>query len=108
MPSAGKESAWPTREPETVLCGTCDQPTLMDGTKRCDWCYEVESRLEGYLRRGGAKAFNFVVDTLQPQIDSIIADLRTEADKWNEKLSTSGTSDELKRHYRKMHEELRR
>ncbi len=40
--------------------------------------------------------------------DTIVADLRAEADVWNRKLSVPGTSDELRRHYRKMHEELRR
>lgn len=50
---------------ETVPCTTCGQPTRMTGTKKCDWCYEVETRLAGYLRRGGPAARNFVKDALE-------------------------------------------
>jgi len=34
---------------KTILCKTCDQPTLMFGTKLCDRCYEVQSRLRATL-----------------------------------------------------------
>jgi hypothetical protein len=40
--------------------------------------------------------------------DEIVADLRAEADVWNRKLMVAGVSDELRRHYRKTLEELRR
>jgi hypothetical protein len=45
-----------TPHEETVPCATCGEPTHMTGTERCDRCYEVETRLEEYLRRGGDKA----------------------------------------------------
>ena len=41
----------------TVPCETCGKPTLMEGTKRCDGCYEVESRLSDYLKTPGGRAF---------------------------------------------------
>jgi hypothetical protein len=51
--------------PETEIpCETCERPTSSLGTKRCDWCWEVESRLEDYLRRGGLEAWAFVVKAL--------------------------------------------
>jgi hypothetical protein len=40
--------------------------------------------------------------------DEIVADLRAEADVWNRKMMVAGVSDELRRHYRKLYEELRR
>lgn len=33
------------KEPETVPCGVCSEPTPMLGTKRCDRCYELELRI---------------------------------------------------------------
>ena len=29
----------------TVPCGICGTQTQMTGTKRCDWCYELENRV---------------------------------------------------------------
>jgi hypothetical protein len=49
---------------ETVPCKTCGTPTPMTGTKLCDPCWELEVRLEDYLRRGGTKARVFVYDAL--------------------------------------------
>ena len=37
-------------EPTTIPCATCGRPTTFIGTKRCNWCWEVESRLENYLK----------------------------------------------------------
>jgi hypothetical protein len=37
-------------EQETVPCETCGDPTTYTGTKRCNNCYEVESRLDSYLQ----------------------------------------------------------
>jgi hypothetical protein len=37
---------------ENGRCGTCGE-AARDGSKRCDWCWEVESRLAGYVRRAG-------------------------------------------------------
>ncbi len=48
----------------TVPCSTCEQPTTFTGTKKCNDCWEVERRLDGYLRRGEAKARLFVEKTL--------------------------------------------
>ena len=50
-----------TVEYATVPCATCGTSTRMLGTQRCDNCYEVESRLVDYLRRGGTKAFRAVM-----------------------------------------------
>lgn len=36
-----------------VPCETCGDPTDKTGTKRCDGCWEVEHRLDGYVRDGG-------------------------------------------------------
>jgi len=43
-----------------MACETCNQPTRMSNAKLCDGCWEIESHLEGYLRRGGVKAIAFV------------------------------------------------
>lgn len=43
-----------------VPCSTCGAATINTGTKRCNACWEVESRLEDYLRRGGVNAQDFV------------------------------------------------
>jgi hypothetical protein len=42
---------------DAVPCGTCTMPTHMIGTRRCDNCYEVESRLVTYLRAPNGRAF---------------------------------------------------
>jgi uncharacterized CHY-type Zn-finger protein len=31
---------------EIIVCGICGGPTTMQGTKRCDSCYELESRIK--------------------------------------------------------------
>ena len=33
-------------ENETVACRLCGQPTMMLGTKLCDRCWELETRIE--------------------------------------------------------------
>lgn len=38
-----------TRTAEFIPCETCGYPTDMFGTKRCNNCWEVESRLNSYL-----------------------------------------------------------
>jgi hypothetical protein len=43
-----------------VPCGTCGTLTRNASSGRCDSCWETESRLEGYLRRGGPSAQTFV------------------------------------------------
>jgi hypothetical protein len=53
-----------SRDDETVPCSTCGDPTRMTGTKKCNDCWEVEGRLQGYLRRGGAKAYAVVLAAL--------------------------------------------
>jgi hypothetical protein len=35
------------KEVSSVPCGLCGTPTLMTGTKRCDACWELESRIQG-------------------------------------------------------------
>lgn len=35
---------------ETVPCETCGEPTTYTGTKRCNNCYEVETRLDKFLQ----------------------------------------------------------
>jgi hypothetical protein len=32
---------------QIVSCGLCGSPTRMTGTKRCDGCWELESRIKG-------------------------------------------------------------
>ncbi len=44
-------------EPETTACETCGAVTRMLGTKRCDNCYEVESRLDKYLQAPNGRTF---------------------------------------------------
>jgi hypothetical protein len=46
-------------EQETVPCETCGDPTTYTGTKRCNNCYEVESRLDSYLQN--PKALQLIV-----------------------------------------------
>ncbi len=47
----------PVREAATVPCETCSTPTRMTGTKRCNNCWEVESRMEIYLRSENGRKF---------------------------------------------------
>lgn len=41
---------WPEDRPNKVICTTCDRPIGWPGTKKCDYCWEVESRLDAYLK----------------------------------------------------------
>lgn len=47
---------------ETVPCATCNTPTLMTDTKRCNVCWEVEARLSTYLR--SERGQKFVLEAL--------------------------------------------
>jgi hypothetical protein len=42
---------------ETVPCETCGKPTIHLGTKRCNGCWEVESRLGEYLKSPNGREF---------------------------------------------------
>lgn len=44
-------------EIETVPCKTCGTPTQYLGTKLCDNCFEVERRLEDYLKSQKGQEF---------------------------------------------------
>lgn len=46
----------------TVPCGICGAQTPMTGTKRCDWCWEIEGR----IRRNPERAQQ-ILDALQEQ-----------------------------------------
>lgn len=50
-------------ETKTVPCTYCDTPTASTGTKMCDGCWEVESRLPGFLIH--PKAREYVRRTLE-------------------------------------------
>ena len=41
----------------TVPCVICGKATIFCGTKRCNNCWEVESRLESYLKNPKGQAF---------------------------------------------------
>lgn len=47
-----------------VDCETCGDPTQMVAYKRCGRCWEIERRLESYLREGGERAVRFVMKTM--------------------------------------------
>lgn len=49
---------------EAIPCETCKRPTTLLETKRCNGCWEVERRLDEYLRRGGRRAQDFVAKSL--------------------------------------------
>lgn len=49
---------------KTVPCETCGESTDYTGTKRCQACWEVESRLGGYLVRGAKNARKFILEAL--------------------------------------------
>jgi hypothetical protein len=58
-----------------VPCETCGTSTQSGGTKRCDACFEVESRLKFYLARGGENARQFVEKALlEIRVASLDAD----------------------------------
>ena len=42
---------------ETVPCKRCGTDTYMTSDKRCTNCWEVESRLERYLKSADGKSF---------------------------------------------------
>lgn len=50
---------------ELVACKTCGRPTDMKGTKKCDGCWEVESRIGDYVRDGGEEAVCVLGDALE-------------------------------------------
>lgn len=52
-------------EHNAIACETCGKPTNYLGTRRCNICWEVESRLQSYLCNGKSKARNFVMTQLK-------------------------------------------
>ena len=50
---------------ELVPCETCGRPTDKTDTKLCDGCWEVEHRLDGYLRDGAEKAARALIGALE-------------------------------------------
>jgi hypothetical protein len=46
MPDTNADGSY-TYRPATVPCGLCGKATRMTGTKRCDGCWELESRIQG-------------------------------------------------------------
>jgi len=63
----------PEGERRWVPCETCGESTPTVGTGRCNDCWEVESRLVGYLTRGGDRAWRVLAAVLagrgEPAID---------------------------------------
>jgi len=55
-PSESVDCPFETKH-ENVPCETCGKPTRYTGTKRCDNCWEVERRLEGFMVTPRALAF---------------------------------------------------
>lgn len=51
--------------PTPKHCETCRVPVDADGNRFCSLCWEVQSRLQMYLRRGGATAMRFVTDEVE-------------------------------------------
>jgi hypothetical protein len=49
---------------QLAACATCGRPTDKTSTKRCDGCWEVEHRLDSYLRDGGLAARSVLVSAL--------------------------------------------
>lgn len=45
-------------------CATCGRVTAKLETARCDYCWEVETRMATYLQRGGENARKFVLSCL--------------------------------------------
>ena len=53
------------RDEELAACGTCGRPTDKTGKNpRCYGCWEVEHRLDSYLREGGDAAAAALIDAL--------------------------------------------
>ncbi len=42
---------------KTIPCKTCDESTTFLGTKLCNGCWEVETRLRSYLTNNNAIKF---------------------------------------------------
>ncbi len=57
-----------TSPEETVPCGLCGRPTPMTGTRRCDWCWELEKRVKMDLELARK-----VLDSIAPQADLLRA-----------------------------------
>lgn len=47
-------------ECEHGFCETCGSPRSFPGAQLCNGCWEVESRLDGYLRDGRLRARQFI------------------------------------------------
>ena len=76
---------------ETVPCKTCGEATPMTGTKRCNGCWEVENRLDSYLRRGGRNAQQALVDALWRAGAEVIRDAQARAVRFVRKLTPTAT-----------------
>ena len=50
---------------ESIPCRTCSESTHNTGTRQCNRCWEVESRLEDYIARGGYAAVRFIHSVLE-------------------------------------------
>lgn len=74
----------------TVPCTTCGVATRMTGTKKCDNCFEVETRLQDYLRRGGLRAMDTVYSALQKIGDTTVRDAQARAIRFVRNLNPSG------------------
>lgn len=69
----------PDRQQETVPCETCGEPTTFLGTKRCNNCYEVESRLDQYLASIGG--LEVVVEKLRVLGQALYPEMRKSDEK---------------------------
>ena len=78
-----------------ALCATCG--AAIDGGTRCAWCWEVEHRLDDYLRRGGHKARAVLAAALagtepaRPDFRAFAFQLRDEA-RWSGELHSKDTT----------------
>ena len=55
-----------------TACSTCNGATAHTiGGKKCDNCWQVEHRIDKYLRVGGSKARQFLADSLLAEVDRI-------------------------------------
>jgi len=60
-------------EEKTIPCITCGEPTTFLGTKLCNGCWEVQTRLQSYL--GNENAIQFVLKVLN-KVQSTSAESR--------------------------------
>lgn len=60
----------PMSDPTLVPCGICGVPTPMTGTRRCDWCFE----LEGRVRRNPERALQILSTVPGYQLDATLRD----------------------------------